>query len=244
MAVISRPLNAVYFDITKVGSSSLKEALWEVDHGAPFKGRGLARIANNVRWRLARAKLAPPRNIHEQTGYRTQVFSLARVPDGYVTFTLVRDPVARIISAWKDKVHRNQFRWRREEMDIENEGLPLDPTFGEFIDRFHEYRAVSRPVRVHTTPYSWHLGGDIAFFDRVFRLEAMDEMHAFLTDRLARPFPAQHANRSGPGRKTDRLTRKQVGALLTIAEPDYRLLQGLYDIDAAERLLSARAPAQ
>lgn len=239
MAVISRALKAVYFDITKVGSSSLKETLWELDHGAPFKGRGVRRVVNNLRWRLAAAKLMQPRNIHEQEGYRTQIFSLSKVPEGYITFTLVRDPVARMKSAWKDKIHRNQFRWRAEEMDIENEGLPLDPTFGEFIDHFHEYRAVSRPVRVHTTPYSWHLGEDVGFFDQVFTLESPAAMNTFLSERLCRPFSVYHANKSNMTWRNDQLTRKQIDTLLQIVEGDYRLLNHMYDANEAEKRLIA-----
>ncbi len=239
MAVASQALKAVYFDITKVGSSTLKETLWELDHGAPFKGRGLARAGNHLRWRLAKAKLVAPRNIHEQDGYRTVKFSLANVPCGYATFTLVRDPAARIKSAWRDKIHGDQFRWRGEEMDIENEGLPLNPDFGTFIDHFHDYRAVSRPVRVHTTPYSWHLGDDIGFFDRVFRLEAIGEMTEYLSGRLGRPFPVRHENKSPPGLREDRLTDRQIDRLLQITAPDYALLKNMYDIGAAQDMLAA-----
>ncbi len=240
MAVVSQALQAVYFDITKVGSSTLKETLWELDHGVPFAGRGLARAVNNLRWRLAKAKLARPRNIHEQTGYQTQKFGLAAVPNGYVSFTLVRDPAARIKSAWRDKIHINQFRWRGEEMDIENEGLPLDPDFGQFIDHFHAYRAVSRPVRVHTTPYSWHLGEDIKIIDRIFRIEEMDAMSEFLSERLGRRLAMRHSNNSSLDRRNDTLNRRQLDTLLQITLPDYRLLGGLYDIDAAEQRFMTR----
>ncbi len=239
MAVISQALKAAYFDITKVGSSTLKETLWELDHGTPFQGRGLARVANNLRWRLARAKLMNPRNIHEQRGYLTRKFGLTEVPEGYLTFTLVRDPVARIKSAWRDKIHINQFRWRGEEMDITNEGLPLDPNFGEFIDNFYDYRAVSRPVRVHTTPYSWHLGDDIGFFDRVFRIEAIDEMYMFLSERLGRTLSTSASNVSKPDRRDDKLTPRQLDTLLEITQPDYRLLGHLYEMTAAEQRLSS-----
>ncbi|MGJ5620527.1 sulfotransferase family 2 domain-containing protein [Sulfitobacter sp. MF3-043] len=239
MAVVSQALNLVYFDITKVGSSTLKETLWELDHGTPFKGRGIVRIGNNLRWRLARAKLAAPRNIHEQDGYRTQKFGLTEVPDGYASFTLTRDPAARIKSAWRDKIHGNQFRWRGEEMDIENEGLPMNPDFGEFIDHFYDYRAVSRPVRVHTTPYSWHLGEDIVFFDRVFKIEEIGEMTKFLSERLRRPFPMRHENRSVVNLREDRLTARQIDRLLQITEPDYVLLGDMYDIGAAQEMLAA-----
>ncbi len=239
MAVVSQALKAVYFDITKVGSSTLKETLWELDKGAPFKGRGIVRVGNNLRWRLARAKLVKPRNIHEQDGYSTRKFGLANIPDGYASFTLVRDPAARIKSAWRDKIHGNQFRWRGEEMDIENEGLPLNPSFGEFIDHYYDYRAVSRPVRVHTTPYAWHLGGDIGFFDRVFKLEAISEMTEFLSERLGRPFPIRHENKSAPDVREANLTALQIDRLMKITEPDYTLLGDMYDIGTAQEMLAA-----
>ena len=239
MAVVSQALKAVYFDITKVGSSTLKETLWELDKGAPFKGRGIVRVGNNLRWRLARAKLVKPRNIHEQDGYHTRKFGLANIPVGYASFTLVRDPAARIKSAWRDKIHGNQFRWRGEEMDIENEGLPLNPDFGEFIDHFYDYRAVSRPVRVHTTPYSWHLGDDIEFFDSVFKLEAIGEMNEFLSERLGRPFPIRHENKSAPDVREANLTARQIDRLLQITEPDYALLRDMYDIGTAQEMLAA-----
>ncbi|WP_209599689.1 sulfotransferase family 2 domain-containing protein [Ruegeria sp. HKCCSA071] len=239
MAVISKKLRAVYFDITKVGSSSLKEILWELDKGAPFKGRGAARVKNNIRWRLASAKLVKPRNIHEQEGYQTQKFTQAQVPDGFVSFALVRDPLARIKSAWRDKVHHEQFRWRDEEMDIKNEGLPLNPSFGEFVDNFHEYRAVSRPARIHTTPYSWHLGDNIKFFHHVFKLEELNELHNFISDRLGRQVRGKHANKSPVEQRDYELKSHQVDKLLKITKPDYELLKGMYDQDVAAQQISS-----
>ncbi|NOE35824.1 sulfotransferase family protein [Ruegeria sp. HKCCD7318] len=233
MAVVSEKLQAVYFDITKVGSSSLKEMLWELDSGAPFKGRGITRIKNNIHWRMASAKLIKPRNIHEQEGYQTQKFSQAHVPDGYLSFALVRDPIARIKSAWRDKIHLKQFQWRDEEMDIRNEGLPLDPSFGEFIDNFHQYRAVSRPARIHTTPYSWHLGNNIEFFDHIFKLEELSELHNFISRRLGKPLPTRHANKSATEHRDHHLKEHQVDKLLKLTKPDYELLKGVYDQHAA-----------
>ncbi|NOD36583.1 MULTISPECIES: sulfotransferase family 2 domain-containing protein [unclassified Ruegeria] len=237
MAVISEKLKAVYFDITKVGSSSLKEMLWELDSGTPFKGRGMVRIKNNIRWRLACAKLVKPRNIHEQEGYQTQKFSQAYVPEEYVSFALVRDPLARIKSAWRDKIHQKQFQWRDEEMDIRNEGLPLNPSFGEFIDNFHQYRAVSRPARIHTTPYDWHLGGNIEFFDHVFKLEELSDLYDFISERLGCPLPGKHANKSPIEKRDDQLKSHQVDALLKLTKPDYDLLGGLYDQETAAQYI-------
>lgn len=229
MAVISAALRLAYFDITKVGSSSIKLAFWELDHKAPFEGRGLERVKNALLWKLAKRKLVRPRNIHEMPGYRNEHFELAVVPEGYLRFTLLRDPAERIRSAWRDKINRAQFAWRGEEMDLEAEGLPLDPTFGEFIDHFETYRMVSRPVRVHTTPYAWHIGSDLGVYDRVFRIEAPAELDAFLAERAGRPVTLPHENSSARKARDDRLTPSQLDRLFDILEPDYAILDGLYN---------------
>lgn len=238
MAVISDRLKLAYFDITKAGSSSVKLALWELEHGRPFEGRGASRFAIALRARLARRRLVAPRNIHDAPGYRNQRFDLARVPEGFATFTLLRDPARRLHSAWRDKIHRAQFAWRGEEMDLESEGLPLDPGFGDFIDNFPAYRMVSRAVRVHTTPYRWHLGDDMGFFDHVFRIEDFAALEAFLAARAGHPVRLPHENSSAARARDARLSRRQLDRLFEILAPDYQLLGGLYDMTAARARLA------
>ena len=239
MAVISDTLGLAYFDITKVGSTSVKLAFWEIDRGAPFEGRGLERIRNALRWKLAKRKLVAPRNIHDMPGYRNERFELSGVPEGYLRFTLLRDPAGRIKSAWRDKINRAQFAWRGEEMDLEAEGLPLDPSFGEFIDHFETYRMTSRPVRVHTTPYAWHIGPDLGFYDRVLRIEAAAEFDAFLAECAGRPVKLPHENSSSGETRDDRLTPAQLDKLFALLAPDYALLAGLYDPAVARAKLAS-----
>lgn len=237
MAIISKTLRLVYFDITKIGSSSVKKAFWELDTGAPFKGRGLARVINTARWHLSERKLVSPRNIHEMPGYQNERFEIATVPEGYETFTFLRDPAARMKSAWKDKINKAQFVWRGEEMDLHNEGLSLNPSFGDFIDRFEDYRLTSRPARVHSTAYSWHLGPDMGFYDHVFRLEDADALPAFLSERAGRPVPLPHDNPGGAEARDDRLSPAQMDRLFEITAPDYALLKGIYDPDVSRAKL-------
>lgn len=237
MAVTCDAVRAVYFDITKVGSTTIKKAFWELDTGETFRGRGLKRVLNTARWHLSERKLVSPRNIHEMPGYRNQRFDLARVPEGYATFTLLRDPAGRIRSAWRDKVNRAQFAWRGEEMDLEADGLPLDPDFGAFIDNFETYRMISRPVRVHVTPYAWHIGPDLGVYDHVFRLEEPQPLADFLAERAGRPVPLPRDNESGADTRDDRLSPAQMDRLFQITAPDYALLGGLYDPDVSRAKL-------
>ncbi len=52
MSVDSQAWNAIYFDISKVGSGTLKEAFWVLDHRALVEHPRIVRICNNPGWRL------------------------------------------------------------------------------------------------------------------------------------------------------------------------------------------------
>ncbi|PWE32899.1 hypothetical protein DDZ14_07340 [Maritimibacter sp. 55A14] len=235
MVVLAKSIQLAYFDVTKVGSTSVKETLWEMEFGRPFRGKGIDRLLHHIRWQLARRKLAKPRNIHEVEGFRCTVFGLDEVPEMFTKIAIVRDPASRIRSAWRDKIHERQFRWRSEELDVENEGLPLNPTFGEFIDHFEEYRSISRPARVHTTPYVWHLGGDLTYFDRTFTLERFDDFESFLREQSCRKVNLKHANVAPSEKRDDSLTSNQVDKLFEVTRQDYDLLSSIYDIKKAKR---------
>jgi len=240
MAILSHPLRLAYFDVTKVASTALKATLWEIDNGRPcppfrpalrgwrrWRARALGRAADG--W--------PP--IHAMEGYRTRRFDPeAGLAEGYHRLAVVRDPIRRLRSAWQDKVHRAQFAIRPEEFrDLEDEGLPLDPDFGAFVDDFEAYRAIARPARIHTTPFSWHLGPDLSIFDSVHRLERIDTLTALLSDRLGRPVTLPRSNEAGPARRNEALTPAQIEKLRAITAPDYALLGGLYDPEDAVRSL-------
>jgi len=234
MSVVSHRLRAVFFDLPKAGSTALKHVLWKLEHGAPFDGTGLRRIGHALRWKLAARGLATPRTIHEMAGYRNLAFGIAEVPDGYDRVAILRDPASRFRSAWRDKVHRAQFAWRGETMDVENAGLPLDPSFGEFVDNWETYRLLSRPARVHTMPYEWHLGPDLDVYDRVFRLEDIAELQAYLSQRAGEAVTLGRENASAPDdTRPDALSPRQIDRLFEILEPDYALAGARYDAQAA-----------
>lgn len=156
MPVISHPLHLVYFDIPKVACTSLKVLMWELDNGAPFRTRQEMTRLDRVRRRLGMD--TAPRvsgSIHYVPGYQT--WSFARVqtldlPEGYDRITVLRDPIARISSAWTNKMSQDVFAARDEVEDLHNEGLSDAPGFGAFIDNFERYRDISRPVRVIRSP--------------------------------------------------------------------------------------------
>lgn len=247
MAIVSPTLGMVYFDITKIASSSLKVLFWEIENGRPYPSENkILRVAQRWRARLLRDASKRPDSLHNDFDWlKTRAFDpTAGAEEGYHRFTVVRDPMQRLLSAWKDKINRKQFEKRPAEIRaLRHEGLPLDPSFGEFIDHFDAYCRISRPARIHSTHYAWHLGDDLSFFDSIHKLEQMDALLDRFSKKLGRPVVLPRSNASRNERRSAALTDPQLERLAEITAPDYRLLGDLYDADAAISRLRARQGA-
>lgn len=239
MAIVSQKLGMVYFDISKIASSSLKILLWEIENNRPYPSESKARrIAKRWFSKLSGDARATPKSLHNDFAWlKTKPFDPdAGLSDGYHRFTVVRDPMQRLLSAWKDKVNQKQFSRRPAEIrDLRRAQLPLDPSFGEFIDNFDAYREISRPARIHATRYDWHLGPDLSVFDSVHQLEHMDVLMALFSERLGREVSMPRSNTSRQETRSSALTDGQLNRLAEITAPDYALLGDLYDQDAMIR---------
>lgn len=243
MAIVSPTLGVVYFDITKIASSSLKILFWEIENGRPYPSENkFRRVAQRWRARLLPGDSAKPKSLHNDFDWlKTRPFDPgAGAGEGFHSFTVVRDPMMRLLSAWKDKVNRRQFAKRPAEIrQLRRVGLPLDPSFGAFIDNFEAYCEISRPARIHSTQYAWHLGQDLSFFDSVHRLEQIDALLMHFSEQLGRPVSLPQSNVARKEHRSSTLTDPQLDRLTEITAPDYSLLDGLYDPeDALQRLRS------
>jgi hypothetical protein len=238
MAVVSHEFRVLYHDVPKVACTTLKTFFWEAAHGRPFAYSTADRALDRLRIRR-REWFA---SIHHVPGYRTRSF--ARVeppPEGYARICVVRDPAARLHSAWRSKVRTRIFRTRGESEDLYNAFVPVDPSFGDFVDHFEGYRTHSRAARVHTEPYAWHLGPDIAAFDAVFRQEELGRLASWLAERGRRSVAFPRRNESEPEDRDDRLSPSQVERLRELCQDDYRWLGGLYDPEAGPARFAAVA---
>lgn len=225
MAVLSQPARVLYVVIPKAACTSIKAMFLELA-GDDAPRRGLAA-------RLLR-RPAPPlqRSVHQIDGYRTLPFAeVATPPAGFAKITLVRDPIARLQSAWANKVCAAAFDARGETEAVRARGLPLDPSFAAFLENHAAYREISAPARIHTRPLAWHLGPDLGWYDQVFRLEDMPAFEAYVGARAGRPVAVPRENRSdAAGRPLD-FEARHVDLMRDLLAEDYRLLGALYHFD-------------
>lgn len=226
MAVVSEKARVLYVVVPKAACTSIKTLFLKLDGGTLDAPR-----AGLVARMLGREKTGP-RSVHQIPGYVTQPFSAApAVRDGFERITVLRDPLARLHSAWSNKATAANFARRGETEALQSVGLKLNPTFGEFLDRFERYSALSGAVAVHSRSLAWHLGETLGWYDRLFRLEALGEFESYISERVGMPVRLGRENAGGHEPRTLGFEPRHVDVARRLLAEDYTLLDGHYDFD-------------
>jgi len=97
---------------------------------------------------------------------------------GLRRFAIVRDPVERIQSCWRNRV-KMEHELTPPLVSAEALAaldLPAEPDFPVFLARLAEYCRVSGPIPYHPEPHHVFLGPDPDAFDALFCFDATDGM--------------------------------------------------------------------
>ncbi|TDL75024.1 hypothetical protein E2L08_15595 [Palleronia sediminis] len=201
-----------YFSVPKVACSSLKHFLFQIENGFAFRNF----------W--ANGKYYTIHNVC----YSSRPFEKekALVGKDKFTFAVVRDPVSRFISAYRDKVAGRCIAPARDLTDRDRDnGMVPEPDLGTFVANLERYRDLSPEVRRHTEPMTFYLGTDPAFFDRIYGMRELDEVVEDVRQRVGGTVPAlPHRNASTPpeGGAQD-LSDRQDAAVRNYYAEDYRI---------------------
>lgn len=211
--VVNHKYQIVYFDVPKVASSTVKLAMYELEHGAPSPARN------------------PEEAVHRlyPTDTRAVVEDLERYRD-YWCFTVVRDPVFRLLSAYANRIghHRDTYKGRFAHLRALLLGVPMDPDPDTFFTRLDRYRLQSGSIRAHVRPMARLLGGDLARFDRVYRIEEMNQLAADLAARTGRMLGFPRTQTAGKKLQLGDISDAAYAALRRDTQEDYAFLNGLY----------------
>ena len=164
-------LKLQYFPVPKNAGTSVRDCLFEIENG----------------WRY-RPMLIDGRRVglFELFGSPT-AFQPAPDRPGYLRFTVVRDPLRRLLSAYANKVlDRPGVAYADSASLTPRSDLPKAPDIETFVAYLDEYRLISR-IRHHTNPQRYFLGDDLGHFHRVFRAEGLGELEHFLSERAGAP---------------------------------------------------------
>lgn len=199
-----------YLSVPKVACTSLKHFFFEIENGFPFKTYKI----NGVQ-----------RHIHN-SGYPSRPFQKEvhpRMMDHW-KIAVLRDPVDRVLSCYTNRVLG--FRCLAE-IDISEEdrekGIVRDPDLATFIRLLWRYRKISREVDHHAQPLKTFLGTDPGFYDRLYRMNELQQLVEDVENRVGPVPKLRRMQRSGKPIGRDELNRRQLARISEIYAADYEI---------------------
>jgi len=173
-----------FFFSPKAGGTSLRAFLFHAENGFPFRDysvQGTRFDANTL-----------------AANYRFTHTDHASL-EGYRRFALLRDPVTRFLSGYSNRVlHFRQLSIEAAGPNLLREGLPPDPDIATFTENYIGYLRCSKPVARHFLKQQKFIGTDAGYYDRIFTLERIDELVAFVNARCKSDAKMPRLQTGGP----------------------------------------------
>jgi len=149
---------------------------------------------------------------------------------GCFKFTVVRDPVRRFLSAHGNRVlhYGETDTYLIDRLLLRALGLPRRPGIEEFCRHYRAYYLLNDRIRRHFRPQGVYLGRDLGWFDKIYRLEALDELAADLSELAGRQIEIPRLQTGGPKVDFAALDPKTQRLILRYTASDYQLLHDHY----------------
>lgn len=180
-----------YVSAPKVACTSLKHLFFEIENGRAWK----TFIANGK-----------PHYIHRF--YSAMAFEdlpHARIAD-HERLCAVRDPVARLLSCYANRViHHRDLHRRPFNDEMHAAGLSRDPTLEDFVAKLGLYRQHFPAVGHHSRPLVEFLGRDPSWYHGVYPLHALEDLRAHVRRVVGHAPALGHRQTGGPKLKADDL---------------------------------------
>lgn len=215
-AAISERLGLAYFSVPKSASTSMKMALYEMNSGMPWSRE--------------------PDRVHPKfPTFPIKGDDFCNV-ESLWKFTIVRDPISRLLSSYGNRVHFHRDIARAVARDqlgpvkfaLRNPGLRRYPSPDRFFLNLRRYQRVSYSIWHHTVSISAFIGSDLSRFDAVYRIEDIGELEVELSRLARRPIKLPREQVEGRKVTLDMLSVRAQKAVLEYTKADYELLQDYF----------------
>ena len=211
MVVTIDRLKVAYFPVPKAANTSMKHLIHGINTGGKFKTR---RDENTGRLH----------HIHRE--YKTPKFADI-TPERYRKFfkiAIVRDPVERVVSAWRNRVvHHKELEDRKSASSIGEIGIPQKPTLSEFVTHLEKYRSINRSISVHTSPLTDFLGESKEYYDLIFDISESHQIEIFFSTLTGEKRALPRKQMGGPPAERNELPMELIQKLERTYENDYRV---------------------
>lgn len=99
----------------------------------------------------------------------------------YYRFTVVRDPLSRLVSYYTRNILENSLRREARQQDSFL-GLPTRPGPNQYASNFFQYRSFFKDFRHHTDPICGYLEPFGDNIDRIYSMDDLGELRAHMSD--------------------------------------------------------------
>ena len=213
MVIHINAFNIAYMAIPKAACSSVKAALGALDPDVPETN----------------ATAFPRKALHNR--YQTRRFRIHRwrAYDQCFRFTVVRDPLKRLLGVYSNRVVQRRELHMSRNFRRGLTDLPPDPDPDFFFQNLAAYINAASTIKHHALPTSVFTGKDFSLYSKVYRTSDLDDLAADLSGITGRDVTIPHVNSSPAPLSIDDLSSKTRAAIATRLAPEYAHLADYFD---------------
>lgn len=151
--------------------------------------------------------------------------------EGMWRFTIIRDPVSRLLSSYGNRVHHHHdikkdvSRLPAPSLELfAQSGLSLYPKAQDYFDNLERYQKFSYSIWHHTTSLRTFVGGDPSRLDAIYRVEDLSVLEAELSRRTRQKIKLPRVQTEGERITLDMLPAQTQSKILDYTSRDYCFL--------------------
>lgn len=210
MVAVSHRRRLVYYPVPKVACTSLKVLFYRLDTN---RDPGSLRTRDGA-----------PVDIHSVYWSNPDRGRWSPVYETYFSFAVLRDPVERFVSGFRNRIHHHRDLERERSVLLGRHRLPTRPDFDVFVRLFPLYFRASAVVRHHFRPQRDFVSRVVGRVSRVYRLEELDVLRKDLEEWTEVPVAIPELQTGGRGVDVAP-TADHVRWIREYMRPDYAMLE-------------------
>ncbi len=209
-------LRLAYMAVPKCASSTVKRALAELDPDVDTENLIAPSDHSSSRWH----------KVYPTSRFRPHRWET--VPDEWFGFTVVRDPLDRLLACYTNRVVERRELHNSPKLRDGIIDLPKDPDADFFFQNLQAYREASSVVKHHSMHIWLFTGPKLEKFKRVYTVEALSKLQDDLADWIQTPVHFHRENTSSVPLTADDLSGDTHEALSDWLQQEYDFLSDFY----------------
>lgn len=208
----------IYIPIPKNACSTIKHALYEIEFDKPFN------YPMHEAWGY--------QDIHDYYKKRRNAFTSAKklAESSATVFTVIRDPVKRLISCYRNRVVDLKDLEKTRETLIKMELSP-EPDLNAFVDKLEAYRQANKSIEHHSRSQHQFLQNTLEYVDTIFSISELDQLKDFLAGYKS-DLELRSEKSGGTSFELGDLTEQSLEKAIHFYGEDYKLLADYYNPEA------------